>query len=335
MKKTKIIFIAVGIAILVVLFRSFGLEKTIDHITTLGWKFWIIVGMFIFTHLTLSYGWKVLINHPIKPSYFYKLVLARIAGDTTSAINALGAIAGEPLKALFVKDKIPFRTGLASVVLDRTIHTASNFTLIITGVIISFFILDMPVYVKVLSLLTFTACLGIMIAILYKQKSGIAEFVIKKMPGRIVKKIMDEERWKKVRALDGEMKFIFSSRDNLRRFYISFAIHYIITMVSGILEIYLIMNFIGYDISLAHSFLVYLFALILTGAIFFMPANIGTSEGAFSIALKFLGYDPALGLTVGIIRRLRTFVWAIIGIAILLYAGLLRREVDYEEGKNI
>jgi hypothetical protein len=57
-----------------------------------------------------------------------------------------------------------------------------------------------------------------------------------------------------------------------------------------------------------------------------MPANIGTSEASFSLALKFLGYDPAIGLTVGIIQRLRKFVWSGIGMIILFYGSVEKKE---------
>ena len=65
--------------------------------------------------------------------------------------------------------------------------------------------------------------------------------------------------------------------------------------------------------------------MFLTSVIFFMPANLGTSEGSFSLALRFLGYDPAIGLTVGLIKRLRTLVWSLIGILILFFAGMTRK----------
>ncbi len=333
-KKGKLIFLFVGLLILAVLFRTFGIEKTITHILNMGWNFWIIILIYLFNHIFLSYGWKVLISQPVKHSRFYKLVLARIAGDSTSSINALGALAGEPLKAMFIKDIVPFKMGLASVILDRTIHTISNILLILTGIVVSFFLLDMPVYVKALSFLLFAGIFLLLVVVLMKQRDGFVEYLVGKVPSSLLGRFMTEERWKKVRALDEEFAYIFSSRDNLRHFYISLFVHYLSVLVAGVLEIYLIIVFIGVPISIAHALFVYIFGLFLTGAIFFMPANLGTSEGSYSIALKFLGYDPALGLSVGIIRRLRTFVWAAIGILILFYAGLLKKEVSYEEGEN-
>lgn len=339
MTRTKIAFTIVGIIILAVLFRAFQAE-TIEYLSRLGWefwawKFWLIVGIFLLNHVFLTYGWRVLIDRDITPGQFAKMVLARIAGDATASINALGALAGEPLKALFVRDFIPVKTALAAVVLDRTIHTVANVLLVLTGIFIAFFILQIPFYVIALTFAFFIIMLAFLVAVIIRQRTGIVEYLITRLPERLSGKIMNESRWEKVRALDEEIALIFTSRDTTRHFYVSLAMHYFPVLVSGVLEVYLIINFAGVEIPLHHALFVYIFGLFLTSAIFFMPANIGTSEGSFSLALSLLGYSPALGFSVGIIRRLRSFVWSAIGMLILMYAGLLKKEVANAEKKDL
>ena len=297
----------------------------------MGWRFWLIVLICLGNNIFLTYSWKVLINYPLGSSFFFKLLIARIAGDTTSSINALGAFAGEPIKALYIKDKIPFKIGLASVVLDRTVHTIANIMIILTGIFLSFFVLQLPLYISIITSVAFIASLLFMLAIVKMQREGIVEFIINKLPKKISAKFMNPDRWERVKNLDSEIGFLFSSRENMKRFFYALIIRYVSIILSGTFEIYFIMKFMGINISIVNANFVYIFGLFLTGIIFFMPANLGTSEGSYSLALKFLGFDPALGLSVGIIRRLRTFVWSGIGILILFYAGLLKKS----EPKNI
>jgi glycosyltransferase 2 family protein len=326
MKHYRTIFIIVGIAILFLLFYSFGVENTINDIVEMGWNFWIIVGIFLFNNIFMTYAWKILINHPLGKAHFPKLLLARIAGDSTSSVNAIATFAGEALRAIYIKDIVPFRMGLASVVLDRTIHIVSTVIMTLTGIIIGFFVLNIPLYVTFAVFVAFMAVLSILIYLLKKQSEGFTEFILGKIPRKWVDRFMNESRWEKVKALDYEIAFIFSSSENIRKFYISLGIHYLSGLAASSLEIYLIIIFSGKDITMVHAMFLYLFSMLLTSVVFFMPANLGTSEGSYSLALKFLGYDPAIGLTVGIIRRLRTFVWAGIGIVILFYAGLLGKK---------
>lgn len=328
LNKNRIIFLFVGILILFLLFRNFGINKFINDLRLLGWGFLIIVSIFLFNNIILTFAWRVLINFRIKWKKFYILILARIAGDSTSSINSMGAVAGEPLKAMIIKNVVPFKTGLASVFLDRTVHTLANILLILTGIITGFFFLDLPVYVSAALLLVVLFFLGLIIFIIRKQKQGIIRFIINKLPSRFREKILKGERKEKIEEIDKEMGHIWKSRENLRKFYISLALHYFSVLAAGTLEIYLILTFINTNISITHSMFVYIFSLFLTSVIFFMPANVGTSEASYTLALKFLGYEPALGLSVGIIRRLRTFVWSGIGMAILFYFGLINRKED-------
>lgn len=333
MKRYRTVFIIVGLLILLVMFCSFGVEKTIDDMIALGWNFWIVVGIFLFNNIFMAYGWKVLINQDLPPSYFTRLVLARIAGDSTSSVNAVASIAGEALKAMYIKDRVPFKVGLASVVMDRTVHTIANILMVLTGIFISFFVLNIPLVITAITFTVFAAALALMIAVLKKQKEGFVDYLLHLLPEQWLGKFMTEKRWHGVGVLDDEIGYIFSSRRNMRNFYISLGIHFLSGLLISSLEIYLIIVFSGNTITFMHSMFLYVFSMFLTGFVFFMPANLGTSEGSLSIALKFLGYDPAMGLTVGLIRRLRSFVWSGIGIVILLYAGLIKKDTGIETEK--
>jgi glycosyltransferase 2 family protein len=327
LNKTQIAFLLFGAIILILLFRSFGIEKFINDITLLGWRFLIIVALFLFNHIILAYAWKVLINHPVTGKIFCKLVLARIAGDSTGSINALGSVAGDPLKVLFMKNDIPMQSGLASIVLDRTIHGLSNMLLMLTGIIFSFFILDLPLKISISVFIFIILICALILIILKKQKNGFIEFIINKLPEKILLKFIDEKRLNSIREIDKEIGNILTGKNNLQRFLKSLMVRYISVLITGTLEVYLIIKFINIDITLTNSMLVYIFTLLSTSIVFFMPANIGTSEVSFSLALKFLGYDPALGLTVGIIQRLRKFVWSGIGMFILFY-GSVKKEKE-------
>jgi glycosyltransferase 2 family protein len=326
LNKIQIAFLLFGIIILILLFKSFGIEKFLNDLTLLGWRFIIIVSLFLFNNIVLSYAWKVLINHQVAGKVFCKLVLARIAGDSTGSINALGSVAGDPLKALFMRDDIPLQTAFASIVLDRTVHSLSNTLLILTGVIFSFFILDLPRIIMAGFLAVVIIFCLIIILLLKKQKSGLIEYVIQKLPEKLSSKFMDKERLKNIRKIDKEIGIILTGKNNLSRFFKSLAVRYISVLATGTLEVYFIIKFTNIDITLTNSMFVYIFTLFLTSVVFFMPANIGTSEASFSLALRFLGYDPAIGLTVGIIQRLRKFVWSGIGMIILFYGSVEKKE---------
>lgn len=164
-----------------------------------------------------------------------------------------------------------------------------------------------------------------------KQKQGFLQFIINKLPAKFRTRILTDERKAKIEEIDKEMGFIWNSERNKKNFYISLIVRYVSILITGTLEIYFILTFIDENISITYSMFVYIFSLFLTSIVFFMPANVGTSEASYTLALKTLGYDAALGLSVGIIRRLRTFVWSGIGMSILFYFGLINKKKETED----
>lgn len=106
--------------------------------------------------------------------------------------------------------------------------------------------------------------------------------------------------------------------------------HTLPVMAAGTFEIFIIMYYAGGSATILDAMFVYLFGLFIAAAAFFVPLNIGTSEGSYSMVLAFLGYDPVLGLTVGIIRRLRALVWSGIGLLLLFHKGLTGKDAGIE-----
>jgi len=329
-KKTSYIFLAVGIVIFIMLFRIIGFGQTIENFKILGFNFFLIIGVHFLAKQFWVTGWKLLISVPVKMKHYYKLVLANIVGDSTSVINTAGIVAGDGLKALYLRSIVPFRIGLASVVMDRTIHSIGGVLVFLTGIIISFFVEAIPLYVSVLSLLFVVFLLGLFVYILKKQKDGVLAFVLDKLPTKLVNKIMNDSRWQKVHSLDKEITNVFEMKEGYSHFYLSLFLHYIATLVYHTLEVYLVVYFIDKNVNLSFfdaAFIFVIFYMVVTAA-FFMPGNMGTGELAYVFAFKMLGLDGKLGLTVAIVNRLRVVLWAAVGTLLLFHAGLLGKKGD-------
>jgi len=147
----------------------------------------------------------------------------------------------------------------------------------------------------------------------------------------VVSQITDSspERSKKISSLDHEIGLIFKSRKNLNHFYISLCMHTIPVLISGTIEIYVIMIFAGGSATILDSMFVYLFGLFIAAVTFFVPLNIGTSEGSYVIALYFLGYpNKELGVTIGFLRRIRSLIWSGIGLLLFFTKGLWEGKKD-------
>jgi hypothetical protein len=57
--------------------------------------------------------------------------------------------------------------------------------------------------------------------------------------------------------------------------------------------------------------------VLIDGILFFVPGKVGTQEGGKVLLFATLGLDPARGLTVGVVRRIRELTYAGVGLAAL------------------
>lgn len=313
---------------------SFGVKQPIEEIIKVGWKFIVFMFIYFLNQLFLTYGWRVLISMPLGIKNSFKLLAARIAGDSTTLINAAASAAGDALKAMYIKDVIPLRMGLASVVLDRMIHILGNLLIIIAGVFVAMFKLDIPMYALGGMAALFIASFIVIIYVLKKQHHGFLTHLVNKIPKKIRKRFIKPKTLTSIKHVDEEIRYIFKSKTNLHHFYVSLLMHTIPVLAAGTFEVYFIMEFAGTHTNIFDAMFVYLFGLFITSLVFFIPGNVGTSEGSYSIALTYLGYDPHLGITVGMLRRIRAFLWSLIGIGFLFYAGLMGKEAALKKKKN-
>ena len=81
----------------------------------------------------------------------------------------------------------------------------------------------------------------------------------------------------------------------------------------GALETYVILRALGEGVNFDVAFLITSLAVIINSLFFFMPSNIGVLEGGQVFLFFTLGLNPAMGLTLGIIKRMRKIFWISVG----------------------
>ena len=90
----------------------------------------------------------------------------------------------------------------------------------------------------------------------------------------------------------------------------------LLNWILGVIEIYYIMKFIGYPISLVDAWIIEAVAQMVRAGTFFVPASIGVQEGAILTIGAALTGSPSAGFTAAIIRRVREVIWIAWGIIV-------------------
>jgi uncharacterized membrane protein YbhN (UPF0104 family) len=85
----------------------------------------------------------------------------------------------------------------------------------------------------------------------------------------------------------------------------------------GAAEIYLILHWVGGAVDWRTALALEAGSVFIDGILFFVPAKVGTQEGGKVLLFAALGLNPARGLTVGIVRRIRELTYAGLGLMAL------------------
>jgi hypothetical protein len=94
---------------------------------------------------------------------------------------------------------------------------------------------------------------------------------------------------------------------------------YLVGWTIGIGEVALVLSLLGSPVVWRTAVAIETLAVVIDTLLFFIPARLGTQEGGKYVIFLLLGLDPQTGLVLGVVRRLRDVVWAMVGLAILGY----------------
>ena len=75
--------------------------------------------------------------------------------------------------------------------------------------------------------------------------------------------------------------------------------------------------FLEIGASIGRAMTIEVLSVAIDALLFFVPAKAGTQEGGKVLIFQMLGLDPAKGLALGIIRRLRELSWSMVGLIVL------------------
>ncbi len=84
--------------------------------------------------------------------------------------------------------------------------------------------------------------------------------------------------------------------------------------IMGAFEVWLILWVLNIPLGFVDALFIAAMVTVVNTIFFLMPGQWGVTEGAHAVLLQGLGFHPGVGLSIGIIRRLRRMVFVLIGL---------------------
>jgi len=316
------VFLLAGIALFVWLVYRIGPAALAADLRRVGARILLLVALGAVTFAFDTLGWRFGLPAGERDRVsFGPLFAMRIAGDAVNYVTPSAAVGGELVRVALLRRFVAAVPAIASVVLLVVTQFFSQAIFVAGGIAYCLPRLLAGRWAAAAALPAgFLAALVAGLVFLAVRSDGFRRI------GRLARRVPWLARFAdagNAEALDREIFGAFRSRPlDLAAAVLCFLGAWCI----GIVEVRMIHSFLGAPVSWGTAFSIESLSVLIETAFFFVPAKAGTQEGGKVAIFAALGLDPARGFALGVVRRLRELVWAMVGLVV--FAVLEKRRVS-------
>lgn len=311
MKIARRVGIVAGVVLAITLFRQVGMAEIRHTLGLLTWGYGLVLIYPLVWVLLNTAGWRWSLSARYGSFPLFHLAQIRVAGETFNSLLPSGYVGGEPLKAKLLGRALPLREAASSVLIAKSAQSIALVFFVGIGLTLGRNRLSSPWLQRG----TWTA--------LAFLAAGIALFtalLTRRNFSRLGRGLHRMTRWSwiqrqetRLAALDESLGSFY--RESKGRFLISVAYH-LLGWLAGAMEIAVIFVLIDHPLHWRQAWFMGAMAQLASVIGLLAPAGVGLFEGGHYMAASLLGLDPALGLSVSLIRRAREVFWDFLGLLI-------------------
>jgi hypothetical protein len=286
-----VVALVAGVVLFIALIVRTGPAQILDGILRVGWMFPVIVALGGLRFLARAAAWTLCVEPPHRLSVADAFA-AVLAGDALGNATPLGPVVGEPAKAAFVRGRLPAGAALPALAAENVFYTVATAAMIAAGMVALLYGFELRAEVRLYSEIA-VGLLALMIvaalAVLYVQPRLVSRW----LPAFSVRRSL-------VPVVALEIGF----------------------HALGVLETHLTMSMILPGTPLYESFILETASRLITVIFKFIPFQLGVAEGGLGAVTELLGHGIKPGITFSLVRKVRIFVWAIVGTVLLVRRGI-------------
>jgi uncharacterized membrane protein YbhN (UPF0104 family) len=302
-----------GLLLLVYLLLKVGTGAVLDYLARFGPWFLVIVGLAFAWIFLQACAWHLIQAAHFRPVPLLHLYRTKIISDSLNGLIPSASVGGDAARAFLIRRHVPLTEGIPGVLVDKTVEFSAGIFFLMTGFLLSLLFLDLPGWMNGAAVACLGATmLGFVLLVVFQLKGVLWTL------GRIAKVVprvgrFAAKRESQVKGLDDNLRLVYTNLDP--RTIAAAALH-LFARFLGVAEIYIILRVLGSQVSFIQAFFTATGVTIVNTAFFVVPGHFGVMESAHVVILQSLGFSAALGLGLGVIRRVRKLVTIAVGLAL-------------------
>lgn len=300
--------------------RAAGLGAVLEGARAVGSGFVLVLVLSGLRHLIRSAAWMNCVELPERLG-LREAFVAFVIGDAIGNLTPFGPVASEGTKTVLVRPQLRSLGAVSSIALENLFYGVSVAVMVIVGALAFMYGFQPGGEIRAAGLVIIATALvsGAMVWWLLTRQprllSRLGGWFVERMPGSALGLNLDS-----IHALEDRIHgFVGRNPGRVGRILgLEFSFH-----AAGVAEAYLLVILLAGDSP--HAFLqaVVLETVnrVITIVFKFVPLRVGVDEAGSGLLTAALGLTPAPGVTMAIIRKARTLIWAAVGVAFLVRRG--------------
>lgn len=323
----------VALALFVYLVSTTGLATILGNIRLLGSTMLLLVAIAATRQVLRTIAWQLCIEPGKRTVSFLELSLIRLAGESITALTFAGPLLGETAKAVVVSRRMPAADSVPSIVVENIVYTFSIALLILAGTFVFLFEYALPERTQVAGIVAAVGAAGALVgfAAALARRWSPARGVMARMRRSDRFGHLLAGRQEKIHRAEAAVHEFFAERKGAFALVLLFEL---LACVPGIVEGYIIL-YVTTGAGSWEAALVLESVLRVVNTLFaFIPLRVGVDEGGAALVLGALGIGAATGVSLAIIRKIRTLIWVAAGVAVFGWYALGRTDRDARVQKS-
>jgi len=322
LKHLRLLAFGLGIALLAVILANTDMQAAWAQMQIFGLLgLAAVIGVYCIEFLCDTASWQLVVDKmPLSAVWLKRLFAVRLVGEAVNAVTPLGGMGGEPVKALLLRRQygLQMRVSAPSLVVAKTVNMIAM-VLFLAGA----FILraDDPRLGSTYQVVAASGLIAFVLATVVfigAQRLRLSSTLARRLA-----------QWRGTQRLAALLEHLQEFDQRLIDAYSAQHLRFSAAIVlafgnwaAGAFGVWLTLLLLGHPVSLLDAWVIEALTQLVRAGTFFVPANLGTQEGALVAVCGALTGSPAAGLATALIRRVRELIWIAAGLLLgWLYTG--------------
>jgi hypothetical protein len=293
-----------GAALFAYAVRRAGVTDIIEWIQRIGWGLVVILGLAGLRFVIRAECWRLCLP-PTVAFPLPRALAAFLAGDAVGNVTPLGLLASEPTKVLLTRHHLAPREAIASLAVENFVYAASVVAMVGIGLIVLMTNVALP-----------RGWIAGSLAALVAMLSGVA-VAVRAMRGTWDPARGTRPRWRARLATIRDEAVRFSG-GHPRRLWRVFALDLLFHALA-VVEVFVTLQWLLGNRSPTFVQAIVFEALnrVVTAVFKFVPFRVGIDEASAGALAPMLSVNPAAGVALAVVRKVRNLFWAAIGLVLV------------------